>query len=55
MNPKNAPYLPDEDVSTTTNKFVQILDKECSLQPLLRPLEISEKVSGEPSTSGVAP
>lgn len=55
MNSKYAPYLPaDEDGSTTTNKFVLMLDKKFSFQPLLRALEISEKVNGESSSSGVA-
>ncbi|XP_055325014.1 uncharacterized protein LOC129579209 isoform X2 [Sitodiplosis mosellana] len=55
MNSKYAPYLPaDEDGSTITNKYVRMLDKKFSFQPLLRALEVTEKVSGEPSTSGVA-
>lgn len=54
MNSKYAPYLPaDDDGSTTTNKYVRMLDKKFSFQPLLRALEVDEKLPGEPSTSGI--
>lgn len=54
MNSKYAPYLPaDDDGSTSTNKYVRMLDKKFSFQPLLKALEVDEKLSGEPSTSGI--
>lgn len=53
MNSKYAPYLPaDEDGNATTNNYVRMLDKKFSFQPLLRALEVSEKVPTEPSSSG---
>lgn len=54
MNSKYAPYLPaDEEGSATTNKYLRMLDKKFSFQPLLRALEVGEKIPGEPSTSGI--